>query len=298
MSDDSAVLPPALQRWLGRIISPTARTVDCSWQHAQSQVYRIYDAEGIAYLKCFHQQNKFEQELYFYQHCAPQVSATPSLVAVHEAQPQALLLSACPGVLLQDAELNTGQRRAAFEAAGTWLRSLHDLSCADNDALSLDRAWQRRADAWMKRAGIHCAAADIEWAAQQCQSLALLQGEQRVYCHRDFSPRNLLWDHGHLSVIDFEMSRPDWWLADGERLLSSCMQDDRSLAAAFFAGYGRHPTAQQWQALFACSVLAAVATIAWSIEHRDQVFEDDGRRRLRALRQAGPDFYAGFPGAG
>ena len=83
-------------------------------------------------------------------------------------------------------------------------------------------------------------------------------------------------------VIDFEHSRPDFWLFDVEKLVTEV--GGTGLEAAFWQGYGALLTDAETRVLERYSALNALSTVVWAREHGDEAFEADGRRRLSDLR--------------
>lgn len=110
------------------------------------------------------------------------------------------------------------ERPEVHEAAGRWLRALHDRPWTDDDPLPLHDALRRRGRA------VDC---DLE-----------VPPARRVRCHRDFRPANWLWHDGSLTVVDFEHSRGDHPLQDLVKLAIEVWPDRPDLRDAFRIGYG------------------------------------------------------------
>lgn len=274
----------------------------CGWPHAESAVWRVEgqvtgQAHGrtAAFIKVLRQPQKFAQERRAYRDWAPQLTSAPgpALVPTLLAESgalRALLLSALPGVLLERASLKAAQSLEAYRQAGAFLGALHRLPFRDDDPLPLGEATRRRARAWLARAEGLVQPELRAWVEGRAVAVAetLEQlGAARVPCHRDFAPRNWLvtTEKGEgavrLAVIDFEHSRPDFWLADLEKLCASGWDADSE--AAFWTGYGRTLTAAEWTLLEQRSALAALATVVWACEHGDAAFEAQGRAQLSGL---------------
>lgn len=268
----------------------------CGWPHAESAVWRLegqVEGRRVAYFKVFRQPQKFAQERRAYRDWLPQLTSAPARVPTLLAESgalRALLVSALPGVLLERASLKAAQNLAAYRQAGAFLGALHRLPFRDDDPLPLAEATRRRARAWLTRAEGLIQPDLRAWVAGQATAVAetLEQlGAARVPCHRDFTPRNWLvtTENGagsvRLGVIDFEHSRPDFWLADLEKLCAEGW--DAATEAAFWTGYGRTPTAAERTLLEQRSPLAALATVVWACEHGDPAFEAQGRAQLSGL---------------
>ena len=205
------------------------------------------------------------------------------MLLAHDSNPFAILISRAPGDLVQNLEPST----TIYHQAGQWLRQLHQTPCHYVDNMPLGQAYHLRTENWLQRAQKHCDAETLSWASSLCIELNALDQEQRVLCHRDYTPRNWLWHNNDLHIIDFEMSRPDWWLTDCERLISGAFRENPSLGKAFFDGYGRLPTKSELQILYPIIILAAISTIVWAIEHNDEAFKQDGLARLSYFREQG-----------
>jgi Ser/Thr protein kinase RdoA (MazF antagonist) len=136
------------------------------------------------------------------------------------------------------------------------------------------RAWASRAQ------GILSAAAIKEILSRVDEAAPRLKGLKRVPCHRDYTPRNWLFDGSGVCVIDFEHSRPDWWLVDIEKLWSLHGYEAPYLMKAFLEGYGRPLTDDDWQLLKVQALLSAMTTIVWAKDHHDEAFEAIGWRIL------------------
>ena len=282
-------LSPELVDWAATALGWRPEQVqDESWDHAESAVARLIAPDGrAAYLKAHRQPRKLRQERAALERWAPALPGTPRLLTARDEEPAALLLSARSGVRVDAATWDAETARAIQRAAGAWLRRLHGLPHVDDDPLTPAAALQRRHDAWAQRAAGHLPAATLAWVAEQLQG-ADLGTLRRVPCHRDFGPRNWLWDeHDGLSVIDFEHARPDLWWVDVQRLVDEAWLADPGLEGAFWRGYGRQPTADERALGQALSALYAVGTVVWAVEHGDDAFEALGRSVLRRLRAPG-----------
>ncbi len=123
-------------------------------------------------------------------------------------------------VLVEQPGLPAPDRPAVHRAAGCWLRALHRRPFVDDDPLPLARAleWRSRA------AGLPACFDDVD--------------APRVWCHRDFHPRNWLWDGSTLVVIDFEHARPDHPTWDLVKLAVEVWPRHPALREAFREGYG------------------------------------------------------------
>lgn len=148
---------------------------------------------------------------------------------------------------------------ATFEAAGAWLRRLHDLPCTDPDSVPLARAIPARV----------ARAADALGVSVQVNASCLVQ-TPRVPCHRDFHPRN--WFVEPFGVIDFEHARLDHPLLDVVRLWEA----DERCRDAFAGSYGYIDPEE----LAVVEVLHALQSLEWGRRHDAPAFAAEGRRLL------------------
>ena len=160
----------------------------CGWPHAESSVWAATGAEQ-AFLKVFRQPRKFVQERWAYRTWLPQLGfqGTPRLLA-ESSELRALLVSVCPGTLLEHAHPNGVQRPEVYRQAGAWLRALHALPFTDDDPVPLAEAYAQRGSAWLGRAAGLLEPTIISWVGTQVEnavkSLAQLGG-----CPRSLPPR-------------------------------------------------------------------------------------------------------------
>lgn len=278
---DLSPLLPWAEAHLG---APLVAVDDASWDHAASSVARLRDAEGrTAYLKRHAQPRKHRQERSALERWAVALPGTPRLLAATERPAPALLLAEVPGALAEGLELDRADERALHRAAGAWLGRLHALPFGDDDPVPVRAALEARLATWTARANGAVAPSTRAWIADR---LAAAEGLEtaRVPCHRDFGPRNWLWDAtAGLGVVDFEHARPDVRWVDVLRLIDGPWVDRPDLERSFWEGYGRCPTARDRDAIDALRGLHAIGSIAWGLRHDDAAFAEAGRRLLRTL---------------
>lgn len=105
-----------------------------------------------------------------------------------------------------------------------------------------------------------------------------------VTCHGDFGPHNWLVDSDvSVRVIDFSESRRNTPACDVARLCLQSWWDAPSLAAEFFAGYGRELTELERDYLGHQVVRRAVWAICWSRRRSMPDVEARARGRLADL---------------
>jgi Ser/Thr protein kinase RdoA (MazF antagonist) len=186
-----------------------------------------------------------------------------------------LIIERLPG-----AELHEHANNAAnvHRAAGRFLAALHQLEPSDGDPLPLAEALPQRIRAWLPRAPLE--PGQLHVVEQHGPRPELFATARRVACHRDFAPRNWLWDGETLGIVDFEHARPDLALVDLAKLCVGSWAERPDLAAAFFGGYGRMPSDLERKQLRALVVLHGVASLAWGHARADADLVSEGRRAL------------------
>lgn len=283
-------LTPNLKAFAENIIGALQEVRFCGWRHAQSRVWEVKAAGGTAFLKAHKQDRKFKQELGAYLAWMPALAPhTPELLGAHAPKPSALLLRGVPGGLVDGLELSLEEELEIYRQAGRFLRRLHDLPFKDDDPMPPAEALRVRAAAWCERAAAVIDEESIAWVRKELMVRGRFDGMRRAPCHRDFSPRNWLYDRksGGFSVIDFEHARGDVWLADLLKLWDGPWQGRPELEASFFEGYGRPLSEWERLQLAAMGALHALATIVWSRNHEDAEYERHGWRLMASLRGVG-----------
>lgn len=268
-----------------RLGARPTRVADVSWAHAGSSVARLERADGaVAYLKRHASAGHHAREVAALEGWARALPGTPALLAVAPPPRAWVLLGAVPGTLVASWSADDPRQGAAHEAAGAWLARLHALPFADDDPLPLADALLRRLDAWRDRSATGLLPA-ATWTSLGAALVALPRdGWRRVRAHRDFSPRNWLWDEAAgLGVIDFEHARPDAEGTDVARLADGAWLGRPDLEAAFWRGYGSAPDAATHDRWRLVRGVQAATTVAWARAHGDEAFEAAGRAALERL---------------
>lgn len=286
MSKFTEELTEFVGRTHGRVLDSEFR----GWtDHAQSAVWRVLTdaSEDHIYLKSFSENRKFQQELNFYQERSRLLPQFPLAKLLDDDPDQrAILLTELAGQPVSTLTLGPVARQDAHRQAGRFLGALHSLPHQDQD-IPVVEALEKRCRAWCRRAQGKLASSEIDWVADfVAEGLPLLESQSRVYCHRDFTERNWLFQNGEIAVIDFEHARPDLGLLDFEKLFLEEWATQTDLWEPFWEGYGR--TLKDWEreVLVRCSALTALGTISWAVAHGDLEFERRGRLSLERLQDA------------
>jgi hypothetical protein len=195
------------------------------------------------------------------------VAAAPELAV--------MIVERLPGAEPQE---HAADAAIVHRAAGQFLAGLHQLEPVDADPVPLAEALLRRTRAWLGRAPLE--PEQLRIVEEHGPRAELFATVRRVACHRDFAPRNWLWDGETLAIVDFEHARPDLALADLAKLCVGSWARRPDLAAAFFDGYGRVPTDLERKQLRALVVLHGVASLAWGHARGDVDLLAEGRCAL------------------
>lgn len=182
-----------------------------------SEVLALTTSAGstpAAHLKVYRRGRSFQHERATLRDWVPTTGRGPRVLAEHPGPTPSLLLRALPGHPTHGLATDDPRWPGTHQAAGRWLRGLHDVPFTDRDPLPLAEALQLRASSWSHRAEGLVPAPIIAWLRERLEALDLRQAT-RVPGHADFGPRNWLWcDAAGLSVVDFEHARADLWAFD------------------------------------------------------------------------------------
>ena len=290
MNDHSSLNPT----WQGLAARHVGGVIDAI-QSLAPRVWKVSGPKGIVVLKQSSSAKAFRQEneaLHAWAERARQsdVLSVPRLLeSCERSEERALVIEWVRSRKVPVDEELLGR-------AGRALRLWHEIhEAGSTDPLDPAEAMHARA---------HHAAKTIEGLALSLQSrrhLASLMddwtvfsGRPRVFCHRDFEPRNWLIDQADgFWLIDLEHARHDDWLADLVRLREGLFAEAPQLEVAFFEGYGRQLDDNDRLCLDRWEVLHALQTLAWAQRHDDHQFVKRARSRLNA--RLAED---GFPGFG
>jgi len=269
-------LEPAIHEWVAGRLGPTGPWIRLDARRGSTAVFGVTATDGGEWIvKQFRSARAFEQErraltTWF---ARPELGGArvPRLLA-DAPELATLILERLPGVASsEDSPL-------VHHAAGRFLAALHRLAIVDDDPLPLADALARRTRTWLRRAELEPEL--VRTVEQHGPRPELFTDARRVPCHRDFAPRNWLWDGEALAIVDFEHARLDLALVDLAKLCVESWQRRPDCAVEFFRGYGRRLTGIEHQRLRAVVVLHAVASLAWGRERGDSDHVLEGRNAL------------------
>jgi len=276
---------------------------DASRTHpdARATLVRLLTPQGSCYLKLHRDPVHWASEVHAYEQWATAFGKhAPQLRAVHAAPPLALVVSAQPGVPLEQQALGPAQQERAWYAAGAALARLHAWCAGTWFGLCRREGAPLHApivdpcadigaqfEEWLARAGqIDCLVTEERGIVRTAvERITVFAGERPVPCHYDYCPPNwLVSAQGELTgVIDYEFARWDVRVADFARFPAWEWMTRPDLLAAFFAGYGRTLTPREQMQLRVARVLYALGAVVWGSEQEYCGFAVEGRQALQRL---------------
>ena len=286
--------------WCEAVMGPVEVMSDNSKTHGghESSTCRLNTQKGYCYLKIHHTPSHWHKEAYAYEHWASAFgNFSPKLLAVHDEEPLALIISELPGHILEDMQLPISQERAIWRAAGAALVALHDLGTGDGFGTCLrDGTYtgEKKQDAreyvsqrfkgQIDQAICGGYVNEDELATIQAAYglIPAFEGELPVPCHRDYCAANWLVgkDGNWAGVIDFEFAHWDVRVADFSRDPQWSWFRRPDLLEAFFDGYGCSLTAIEEQQLLVAHAEYALSAILWGRDNAFYGFEREGREAL------------------
>ncbi len=225
-----------------------------------------------AYLKEYCEPRKYQQERLALKCAASKLVGHVPRILGHCDPSHRLLLEALPG---ESVETIDRPRETMFARAGQIVRELHSLPIS-RDPVPLDRALELRLSAQLKRQPELFNSNQLAVIERAREELSRFHAEPRRFCHRDYQPRNWIWDSGRkeIRIIDFEHAQPDVRYADLIRLWLPQEGIDDAERRAFFEGYGEPEFLDgESPALRSYAVVWCVTTAVWAREHRQPEFE-------------------------
>ncbi|MCA9962043.1 MAG: aminoglycoside phosphotransferase family protein [Anaerolineales bacterium] len=291
--------------WCAFVLGPIAIMADHSKEHGGhvSSTRRLRAAQGFCYLKVHQSQAHWQQEVHAYEQWRDAFGDhAPRLLAARDTAPYALVVTELPGQIAENMTLQPTQERALWHAAGAALVALHELESGDyfgpcrRDGSPAAGEGERDASQYV--AGRLQTQLDQAISSNYLndEELATLRaahtltpafaGERPTACHRDYCAANwLVNEDGDWSgVIDFEFAHWDVRVTDFSRDPNWNWMHRPDLLAAFFAGYGRSPTATEEKQLLVTRAEYALGAIIWGTEHAFYGFAQEGHDALAYLK--------------
>lgn len=269
--------------------------------HGRTAVWRLRTDAMHCYAKIHRERSYWEAEAHGYERWASAFgSAVPQLLALHEDEPPALIISDLPGITLDQATLTPQERRLAWRDAGRALAPLHEYAVGEcfgpcgRDGVCIGSPMSdAREYIWadLEHNAVRGARAgyldDDELAVVRAaqERVEVFAGERPVPCHRDYCPVNWLvsTDGKWSGVIDFEFAHWDVRVADFSRYPDWEWIREPELLDAFLEGYGQPLTAEEEQQCLIARTRYALGAIVWGHEASFHGFVEEGRQALGHL---------------
>jgi Ser/Thr protein kinase RdoA (MazF antagonist) len=223
-----------------RLLDTDAVPVTWHQGHAGTQVLRASTAEhGEVIVKPHRSRQRHTQEVHAYQTWVPTLGdRAPRLLAATD-DPPAIVITAVPGVPLDQRRLAPEAEQDAYRQAGRLLKTLH---AAGPPRLKPDwTTWlAERSEYWICQAGDRITPSYQAEVRAHMRALQALAPLPTVPCHLDFMPRNMIHDDdGLLRLIDFEHSRYDLPARDLVRVATRIWPLRPDLHTSFLDEYGQ-----------------------------------------------------------
>lgn len=202
----------------------------------------------------------------------------------------AVIMTGLPGLVLEETPVESGTRTKLFGLAGRFANLLHS-SLVDLSSLAASQAYAatytvEQLDRYLLSAEPYVDSATLKWVDSIVRRSDAWEGLTIVPTHCDYSPRNWIVCEGDagLGIIDWERSRPGYWVEDFQRMVQDHWLHEPHLRDAFFTGYGREPSELEWYQVNQVVLINAVGGVPWSISHGDLEFEQVNRRVIERLK--------------
>lgn len=197
----------------------------------------------------------------------------------------AVIMTGLPGLVLGETPVGSTTRTKLFELAGRFACLLHS-SRIDLSTLTPQTYAGDQPDRYLLLAEPYIGRATLKWVDSVVRRSDAWKGLEIVPIHCDYSPRNWIVCEGQalLGIIDWERSRPGYWVEDFQRMIHDHWKVDPQLRDAFFKGYGREPSELEWYQANQVVLLNAVGGVPWSIDHGDWEFERLNREVIERLK--------------
>ncbi|MDA1256843.1 MAG: aminoglycoside phosphotransferase family protein [Chloroflexi bacterium] len=257
----------------------------------KSVTWRIEAADGTGfYLKRHESQHHYASEVRAIRDWVTRLPAgswweAPEIVASSD-EPGAVILTELPGEIIDGSPPSPDVLKSTYVRAGRLARAFHDIDVDLSGESRVQRYGTEEHARYVEAARPHLDPHTFDWVTEVFQRPGLWDGLTIVPMHGDYSPRNWLQheDDAKIGVIDWERSRPGYWVEDIQRMTHDYWIDTPQLRDAFFEGYGRSPTETEWRQSDQITLINAVGGVPWAISHGDEQFAQHNRRVIERLK--------------
>lgn len=267
----------------------------------ESSTHRLRLPSGYCYLKVHETRISWNHEVHAYERWTGAFGDyAPRLIAVHDHEPFALIMTELPGDVVESKQLSPSEEQLVWRAAGAALVNLHKWETGQSfgpcwrDGTPAEKETQNASAYVFTRfnrqiaKAIHLGYLTAEERAilqAACDLIPAFEGERPIPCHRDYCAANWLIGKEGLwaGVIDFEFAYWDVRVADFSRDPNWSWINRPDLVEAFFEGYGLSLTHREEQQLIVAHAEYALGAILWGHEHAFYGFEQEGHDALAHL---------------
>lgn len=265
---------------------------DFSRRYGRKSITWLITAPGKRqyYLKCHEHRRHYLAEvraLDEWVQCLPNQEwwSVPNILTTAD-ELGAVIITGLPGLILEDTAVEASTRAKLFVLAGKFASLLHS-SRIELSTTSTSRTYTvQELDRYLLGAEPYIDRATLTWVDSIVRRAGAWEGLAIVPTHGDFSPRNWLVCEGTaaLGIIDWEQSRPGYYVEDFQRMIQDHWILEPQLKDAFFTGYGRQPSELEWYQANQVVLINAVISVPWSISHGDLEFEQRSRAVIESLK--------------
>ena len=283
----------ALKTFAERFVGPLDHIVDSSRQYGRRSVmWRLRARDGSQYyLKRPETIQHYYAEVRALQEWLPSLAEThwwrgPQVIASSDDL-GVLIMTRLPGDILESVAVLPESEILAYRLAGRFASRLHSLK-VDLSRESKVQDYSRPVlDRYLGLATGAVDDATLAWAESLFCAPGVWDGLALVPLHCDFSPRNWLVGSGDfaIGIIDWERSRPGFWVEDFQRMTHDHWHHRPGLRDAFFEGYGRLPAEREWRQANLVTLINAIGGVPWAASRGDTQFESYNRSLIETFRR-------------
>jgi len=294
--------------WCRSVIGLCRLASDQTRAHPAERVgtHLLSTPTGNCFLKTHKEKAAWELEVHGYERWARAFGDhVPQLVAVHEEEPLAIIISELPGRILEGMTLPPEVERIIWCDAGRALAPLHKLevgqcfgpchrngACAGEPVSDAVEYVSSELQSWTERGQRIDALTPVEMATIRAahRLVPAFEGERPTPCHRDYCNANWIVseDSRWAGVIDFEFAYWDVRVADFTRYAEWEWLERPDLIDAFFDGYGEPLVEKLQQQILVGHVQYALSAVVWGQENAYYGFAREGHESFERLHELLP----------